>query len=563
MVWYNPRTWFGADTETKNENDITAEERAEEALSSVANMFNTAEKEANEQAIKERAEEALSSVANMFNTAEKEANEQAIQERGEEALSSVANMFNTAEKEASKQAIQEREEEALSSVANMFNTAEKEASKQAIKERGEEAKAEVEANTRAAAKVNPILDLAKAEEVNLQQPATAIGTHTQAQETQKVEVVKEKEAAGIDIKGLTLEKTTEPKQEVDQTLDNSDSRTFANFAIRDPKLKSELEKNYLKQFDLLKSGILEHWDHLVSDNQEFDKKFNNQDVFRDIDLTKFKDFSDISCRKTFCKFTDEDPEVDKLSYNVVKEIILTNSDKNSPNLGELIDKIDAVNTDANLKEKIQAEYTKSFNNFIESHEDDLQRLDWNPEPTKDPISYEISHPKDHENGKKTLIEKSYNSTKINGSDVLHRNVKFPAEGGEDVSLLFVACDKNGNELDKATGLYFSVEYNELGKVSSIKAPITMKFAGDSEDACGYVEITNNDSKQEVVTLPITKSHYQFLQREVAKNSNKEMVVSNDLISVVKNNITEASKKPSADMVGSRSPNNNKSKGARL
>ncbi|MFU7502288.1 MAG: Sca4 family protein [Candidatus Tisiphia sp.] len=93
-----------------------------------------------------------------------------------------------------------------------------------------------------------------------------------------------------------------------------------------------------------------------------------------------------------------------------------------------------------------------------------------------------------------------------------------------VHLSFPVQNEKGENIASSKALYFTVHYNEQGKLVEITNPLSLKFAGDDKDAIGYIQRGNN-----IYTIPVAKGQYEAMVQEVAKNKEGNINMSQAII----------------------------------
>ncbi|MDG1437323.1 MAG: Sca4 family protein [Rickettsiaceae bacterium] len=109
----------------------------------------------------------------------------------------------------------------------------------------------------------------------------------------------------------------------------------------------------------------------------------------------------------------------------------------------------------------------------------------------------------------------------------YRQIKFetqlePGKQGP-LHLSMALQDADGNNMPKNGAVYFTAHYDESGKLTEVSTPKPIKFAGEGQDAIGYIEV--GDKKY---TLPVTKGNYNSMMTEVARNQGLGANLSQDM-----------------------------------
>lgn len=103
-----------------------------------------------------------------------------------------------------------------------------------------------------------------------------------------------------------------------------------------------------------------------------------------------------------------------------------------------------------------------------------------------------------------------------------RNIDFPTqlkEGAQGpVSLAFALLDKDGKQPPKDKALYFTLKYDESGKLVDMQMPQIVKRYGLASTATPFVEVDN-----EVYSLPVNRGKLRELQEKVEENTGKKKI----------------------------------------
>ena len=110
-----------------------------------------------------------------------------------------------------------------------------------------------------------------------------------------------------------------------------------------------------------------------------------------------------------------------------------------------------------------------------------------------------------------------------------RKIDFPKKltsGNGPMHVSMAVQDADGHNISEKEAVYFTAHYDDSGKLTEVSSPTPVHFAGDGDDAIGYIEVEGK-----VFTLPVTREKYQEMMKEVARDNGLEEELATDQVVV--------------------------------
>lgn len=182
--------------------------------------------------------------------------------------------------------------------------------------------------------------------------------------------------------------------------------------------------------------------------------------------------------------------------------------------------VDKALKDKDLQDEIYKIEKQGYHSINEQFKDRFKNVDWSSVQGSDQKSTEIKiNDKVVCNlSQETIKNKPFVAILSNGlaqEITSYRKINLPKQldgGTGPMHAMFAARDANGLAITAKDAVYFSVHYDDNGKLSEVSTPVPIKFAGKGDDAIGYIERNG-----QIYTLPVDQGTYKTLMQEVTKN----------------------------------------------